>query len=198
MNLNPVEQAKHRVLSINWKYDNPCKEGSHRLLFNEFLRREALAAQATGALNTQSYLELVDKYPAFIDMPGVGWLMHDYAAFFDPSLKLEDEEIHALAEELQVKGYPFWYSARVCVYFIHWAAVQDHPTVMQQHLLNPYEPLIMLYERGGTFRRDKDGTWEFASTAYFIGSASSYLVSTPVADLKDEDSLNLADKAFKD
>jgi hypothetical protein len=181
MNLNPVEQAKQRILSINWTSDDE-KEGSHRLLFSEFLRRAALIAKVVGILDT----------------PRTGWPLLDYAIFFDASLELEDEEIEALARKLQVKGHPSWYAWSVCVYFIHWVAIQEHPTVMHHQLLNPYEPLIMLYERGGYFRRDKIGTWEFASTAYFIGSASSHLGSMPVADLKDETSLNRADEAFKD
>jgi hypothetical protein len=180
MSLNSIEQAKSRIISINWKYNDPAKEGSHRLLFKEFLRRTALVAELVGLL----------------DIRGSGWPMLDYAAYFDADLELEDKEIEAFAGELHVNSFPYWYSERVCVYFMHWMAVEDHPEVINHNLLNPYEPLIILYERGGNFRRDKDGTWEFSSTAFFIGSSSSHLSSTPVVEL-DEGSLNQADKDFE-
>jgi hypothetical protein len=181
MNLNPVEKARQRILLINWKYDDPYKEGSHRLLFDEFLRRSAMLAKAVGLLDDSEN----------------GWLMYDYAVFFDSSLELEEEEIDALAAELQVNGYPSWYAERVCVYFLHWVAVENHPDVVEQTLLNPYEPLIMLYERGGTFRRDKDGTWEFTFTAFFIDPPGNYLSRAPVVDLNDESLLDSVDEEFE-
>lgn len=180
MNLNSIEQAKHRILSIDWEYNDRAKEGSHRLLFNEFLRRAALVAEVVGIL----------------DLLGTGWPMLDYAIYFDSSLELEDEEISRLAKKLQIDGYPSWYSERVCIYFMHWVAVLNNPEVTRHNLLNPYEPLVVLYERGGTFRRDKIGTWEFASTAYFIGPASSHLNSIPVIEF-DEDSFDRVDEEFK-
>jgi hypothetical protein len=180
MNLNEIEQAKSRINSINWKSDDPYKEGSHRLLFKEFLRRAALLAEFFGLL----------------DVPGTGWPMLNYAAYFDSSLELEDEEIDILAEKLQVNGFPLWYSQRVCIYFIHWVTIQNKPEVVEKNIPNPYEPLLILYERGGTFQRDKIGTWEFSSTAFFIGISSSHLGSTPVVEL-DEASLNQADKDFE-
>lgn len=180
MSLNKIDQAKKRINSINWKYNDPHKEGSHMLLFKEFLRRAALLA------------ELFE----ILDVPGTGWPMLNYATYFDSSLELEDEEIDALAEELHVGGFPFWYSSRVCIYFIHWIIIQDRPEVVAVNIPNPYEPLLTLYERGGTFQRDKDGTWEFSFTAFFIGSSSSHVSSIPVIEL-DETSLENVEKEFE-
>jgi hypothetical protein len=175
-----IEQAKKRVSSINWNYGAVVKEGSHILLFKEFLRRAALLVESFGTL----------------DIPGSMWPILDFAAYIDSSLELDDDEIDSLAEELQVKGYPSWYSKRVCTYFLHWETIQDKSEVIELNLPNPYEPLIILYERGGIFRRDNDGSWEFHHAAFFVGEHNSYLNEAPVVKL-DDDSLNQADNEFE-
>jgi hypothetical protein len=181
MTQSKVEQAKSRVMAIDWEKRDWLKTGSNLLLFKEFLRRVVLAAEAIGLFKGT----------------GAGWLMGNHAAFFNPSLELEAEEIDELAEELQIPDvYTSWYVKRFCIYYIHWAMVEDYPEVQQHNLLNPYEPLIILYERGGRFRRDKDGTWEIDSLGYCIQRPSYYLQASPFTELYNEELLDQIDKDF--
>jgi hypothetical protein len=89
MSLAKIEQAKKRISSINWNCGVVVKEGSHILLFKEFLRRAALLVESFGTL----------------DIPGSMWPILDFAAYIDSSLELDDDEIDSLAEDFQVKGW---------------------------------------------------------------------------------------------
>jgi hypothetical protein len=188
---NNLEQAKERIKAINWKYDDRYNSiaGSSMFLVKEFLRRAALCAEIFGLIN----------------LPGSGWPILDYAAYIDPLLKIEEEEdefypvhdeLDAQAEVLHVNCLSLQ-TKRVCVYFVHWAEVKDRPKVIEHDLVDPYEPLIVLYERGGNFRRDHSGVWEYHHTSGFpVYTPSDHLSSTPIIEL-DETSLDRADEEFK-
>jgi hypothetical protein len=182
-----IELAKERIRSIDWKWNETKYSsiaGSSYFLLQEFLRRAALWAEAFG----------------LIDVPGTGWPMIDYASYVDPSLKIDDsgdsDEVLPEAEKLQV-DHLSWYERRVCVYFVHWAAVKDRSEVTKYSLPDPYEPLIVLYERGGSFRKDHSGVWEYHNTSGFPAcSANYYLSSEPIVEL-DKVSLDKADEDFE-
>jgi hypothetical protein len=184
--LNNLEHARERVKSINWEWKSDYKAGSSKLLLMEFLRRAALWAEVFN----------------LIDVPGTGWPLLDYAAYVDSSLKINEDnddfdELSAQAEELLVDGSPSFYTKRVCVYFVHWALVKNKIEVTKYNLPDPYEPLIVLYERGCRFQRDHTGVWEYHNTSGFpVRSAIYYLSSEPIIEL-DEASLDQADEDFE-
>jgi hypothetical protein len=180
-----MKLARERVKAIRWVWDGDSKAGSSMLLLEEFLRRAALWAEVLG----------------IIDLPGTGWPLIDYSTYIDSSLKIDEDnddfdELSAQAEELLVEGSPSYYAKKVCVYFVHWAMIKDRPEVTIHNLPDPYEPLIVLYERGCNFRRDHTGVWEYHNTSGFpVRSASYHLSFDPIIEL-NQISLNRADEEF--
>ena len=101
-------------------------------LMREFLRREALWVTWLNA----------DK----MELP-----FTDLAACVDPSVRCDPAILatakpisHSLAE------------SRCCANYLHWSALRDaKPTLVQSFgLPEPYEPLLWLWRRGGSFSRE--------------------------------------------
>ena len=44
-----------------------------------------------------------------------------------------------------------WYGRHSCWWSIRWASVRNHPALAPLDLPDLYEPLLVLYERGGSF-----------------------------------------------
>ena len=127
-----VDSTLERIKLINWE-PNDLRAASHIALLKEYLRRASLWAKA---------LDCADQWPFF-----------DVAAQIDPSLRCDEAKVEALERHLA----PFAVSRtvrRLCEWFVHWAVVKHSPKVTQMALPDPYEPLILLYERGGDFYRE--------------------------------------------
>jgi hypothetical protein len=123
-----TEQLVTRLQQVRFE-ESLDHNGSRLALMREYLRRSAMWAQALGCL---------DRWPFF-----------DIAVAADPSAKLDDESVEAVLAGLEGRGLrPI--DERVIPYMLNFTTLRDWP----QGLPDPFEPLLMVYERGGSFGRE--------------------------------------------
>ena len=160
---NSVDRAIERIKAIDSELKD-FRVGSHIALFKEYLRRASLWATALGC---------TDKWPLF-----------DVAAQIDPSLRSDEAKVEALKCHLK----PFLLSGtieRTCEWFVHWAVVKNSPEVTKIALPDPYDPLILLYERGGDFRFEQ-GFFDFPVGGFPRGNLSDHYNLSPHILLDEE------------
>ncbi|MBL1179337.1 hypothetical protein [Pantanalinema sp. GBBB05] len=128
-----VISVYQRILAITWQPDD-SQIDIHIALMHEYLRRSSLWAKA---------LNCNGRVTPFFDIA-------DRVA---PDVRAEPEIVEALLRHL--KQIPLnGLVQRTCEWALHWAAISDTSQVKQLTLPEPYEPLLVLLERGGTFRRE--------------------------------------------
>jgi hypothetical protein len=120
-----------RLLVVVWDDDAGAfrHRRSRSALTFEFLRRSALWARATGAEN--------------------GWPFSDLAGALEPGTRAE-----AAVERLRAEvGAELWWPPvqQAVEGALHWAALGALPRQLFPELQDPYEPLLVLLERGGGF-----------------------------------------------
>jgi hypothetical protein len=164
-----VEQAIARIKAIDWNQDNSnTRQISHIKLFREHVRRTVLWFRALD-----------------LDFKGSGWPSVDIAARIDTSLIDEgrdedrDEELIKLLG-VSGHGYAIRYFP-VC--YVHWAMVQNRPEIMQIALPAPYEPVIMMFERGCRFPKREFDLYNFWGGGIPLGRPESYYDKAPYTDL---------------
>jgi hypothetical protein len=120
----------NRLLAVKWKDDAAFDHRSARMrLMREFLRRSAWWAQQFGAPDA--------------------WPFYDIADYVAPSVTVP-EKLSARLEEL-IRTRIGWPAAAVtCRAALHWAAVLD-AGARPDGGADPYEPLLLFFERGGLF-----------------------------------------------
>ena len=153
---NSVDRTIERIKAINWEPNN-FRAASHIALLKEYLRRASLWAKA---------LDCTDKWPFF-----------DVADQIDPSLRADEAKVEALKRHLA----PFPVSRtirRMCEWFVHWAVVKNSPEVTKIALPDPYDPLILLYERGGDFYFEQ-GFFHFSVGCFPRGRLSDHYSLSP-------------------
>jgi hypothetical protein len=118
-----------RLQAVDWSGDSGFDHRRSRIrLMAEYLRRAALWAQA---------LDATDEWPFF-----------DIAAHLAPSVHVPDDQ----AKELEALIYNRvgWPSVdRSCRAALRWAALQDSDVSLPPVLDDPYEPLLLMFDRGG-------------------------------------------------
>ncbi|WP_437112455.1 hypothetical protein [Streptomyces cinnamoneus] len=132
MQAGSAESMMNRLTAINWTdYAAGDRHAvSRTLLMREFLRRAALWVE---------YLGGSDRWP-FIDI----------AERVDPSVRADEQLIEQL-DEFMSDHVPEYNARRACRAAVHWEMLREHTQVGLPDLEDPYEPLIVLYERGGVF-----------------------------------------------
>ena len=131
--MSSTEQTLERLLAIDWTnrdltYDHVDSRGR---LFVEYLRRMAV------------WVRELNENPSkpFVDL----------GSFVQPAVRADPSVIDRL-EPISV--YIHWPPVRQSVEaMLHWAAIKDHDGVPPQwrDLPDPYEPLLIMFERGGAF-----------------------------------------------
>lgn len=118
-----------RLLAADWagstSFQNPL---SRAKLMQEYLRRAAWWAEE---------LDATEDWPFF-----------DIAAHLAPDVSVPDELASQL-EALISAGIGWPSVADSCRNALRWAAVLDAGTPVPKHLEDPFEPLLLLFERGG-------------------------------------------------
>lgn len=100
-------------------------------LAKEFLRRSALWAQR---------LECISQWPFF-----------DIAHEIDPELVLDADLETTLLAHLDRAGSVTPLTSRLLLWALRWAALEDaRGTRQRPSLPHPFEPVVSLYERGGS------------------------------------------------
>jgi hypothetical protein len=128
-NLNNVEKGLERLLKIKWEIDN-SKTPSQIALMKEYLRRAALWADRVN--------------------PEEEWPFFDVGLYFAPDVRAPKEILDRMQEGLSGRGLSMR-DSKTCAYYLHWMALCDAGRLEGIYLPEPYEPLIVFYERGGSF-----------------------------------------------
>jgi hypothetical protein len=137
------------------------REKSHYRLFREHERRVALWSKALG-------------FP-----PDAQPVMWDIATVIIPSVAVEEEKLRALSKH--TKDH---YTHRIFQNALKWTAIQDSPEARRYNLPAPYEPLVMLYERGGDVYKDEVGhAWFVTRATLFPMMHEYYDRTTPIVEL---------------
>ncbi|WP_034590387.1 hypothetical protein [Hamadaea tsunoensis] len=123
MTATPPELA-YRIGRIDWSGDF-TRTRSRVALMREYLRRAAWWAER---------LERTPEWPFF-----------DVAAAIDADVRADADLVARTTEDLT------WYASRTCAWALHFAELAQHPEIVRPDLPDPFEPLIVMYERGGDF-----------------------------------------------
>jgi hypothetical protein len=111
---------------------------SHQALLREYWRRMTHWAEA---------LNCREEWPYF-----------DVAAHIDPAVRASAEEIESLDTHFRhSKTATALWMTRPLQWAVHWDVLKEKGLDNGFNLPDPYEPIIILYERGGTFALDGDG-----------------------------------------
>lgn len=131
-NLRAAEQLLDRIMMVDWEY-NLEHEGSHALLLQEHFRRMVV--------NTTKF----DRSHVFHT--------GDLADLVNPQVRAPQAMVTQLRGHLLSKTWPAF--VRTLEYALHWAVVRySKPAEVLQGLPDPYKPIVVMYERGGTFTYD--------------------------------------------
>jgi hypothetical protein len=91
-------------------------------------------------------------------------------------------------------GLPY-HPRRILPWYLQWAAIEGRDEVRAYGLPEPYEPAIVMYERGGDFHVE-NGMYRFHAASFPLGTLASHLGRPPLARL-DEETLAAADEAWR-
>lgn len=161
-----TKKAIERILAINWEPDD-TRVGSHIALLQEYLRRAALWAKV---------LNCTEQWP-FFDIAAI-------AVGVDPSQRADNAQIEALRDYFSAT--PFYVVGiieKTCEWFLHWQVVKNQEKVRKFNLPDPYEPLILLYERGGIFSTEH-GFFNFTAASFPRGTWTQHDRDLPVVELE--------------
>jgi hypothetical protein len=120
-----------RLLAVDWKTDDGVDHPRARAkLMKEYLRRAAWWARE---------LEATDAWP-FFDIP----------ALWAPEIEVPADLLDPL-EALISTGIGWPAVVTTARATLRWAAVQDVGKPLPAGMADPYEPLLLMFERGGGF-----------------------------------------------
>lgn len=127
-----LQQTLDRILAVDWAY-NIDHEGSHLLLLQEHFRRMVI--------NTKK----LDPNRIF----SIG----DIAELIDPQARAPQESVKQLRDHLLNRTWPAF--VRTLEYALHWSVARytDKGEVLKDQP-DPFKPILIMYERGGTFTFD--------------------------------------------
>ena len=164
-----VTRLAERIMVIDWEgsFDHMR---SRAYLMKEYLRRAAWWAKATEA----------PGFPFF-----------DIAAAVDPSVRA-DPSIVGLVETRVKSRLQGLRVVRACEQALLFAALLDAGTALPEAPAEPYEPLLVMFERGGGFSTEGSGLIEVDSLGIRIGRLEDNLLEEPVITL-DQAALDAAD-----
>jgi hypothetical protein len=120
-----------RLLAVRWDDERDVwLQKSRGMLMLEYLRRAACWAKEVDATGQ--------------------WPFFDIATHIDPAIRADPELVNELEAALDAK---VWFPPvrRTCLAALHWEALVATPGVLLPNLPDPFEPLLLMYERGGGF-----------------------------------------------
>ncbi len=168
-----ARRARARIAAL--PSSSTGQEGSQIQLMREHLRRMALWANA---------LECVDDWPWF----GVA---AELAARSDAvKTALGEAQLDQLAP-LPLAGI----AGRICSHYLAWSAIAELLEVRRHGLADPYEPAILLFQRGG-YPTVEHGMFHIGLAGFPLGKVATWIGKPPVVEL-DEASLAAADEQWR-
>ncbi|MFF3993609.1 hypothetical protein ACFYX8_09900 [Streptomyces cyaneofuscatus] len=131
MSGQPSRAVSDRLGAIDWDDDGAAFRHAHSraLLMREYLRRAALWAKAYGAEESWPFFDIAEYVDADITTP--------------PKVA---EELEQLLKDLAPASL-----RTTCRAAVRWSALRDAHRDLPADLPDPYEPLLLMYERGGGY-----------------------------------------------
>lgn len=149
----------HRLRQIDWAGDFTHTRSRVQLM-KEYLRRAAWWAQRLG------------RTPE--------WPFFDIAEAIDPAVRADPELVERTTTGLG------WYAKRICAWALHFAELRTvAPEKIPADLDDPFEPLIIMFERGGDFTT-ANGRIEVDLAQFPVKSWIDYRTPDPVVSLDDQ------------
>ena len=150
--------AIDRCRRIEWRQDI-SRLGSHVALMREYLRRSAVVAEALNETVNWPWNDVAAR----LTLPGVdrrflpGYVFLDKEPVYEgPKADPLEAKVIALNAHISENRYSTgWYGRHACWWYIRWASVKNHAALVPLNLPDPYEPLIVFYERGGWLRPEQ-------------------------------------------
>jgi hypothetical protein len=123
-----AQRMVDRLLAVRWDDDDAAyaHQRSRGQLTIEFLRRTAVWAQAVGA--------------------ETGWPFSDLAGALDPEVSVDPSLMARLASDPSAGDF---LRLKIHTIIVRWAALGELALRQFPHLDDPYEPLLVLFDRGG-------------------------------------------------
>ncbi|MEE1782678.1 pentapeptide repeat-containing protein [Streptomyces sp. SP17BM10] len=163
-----------RLTAIDWRDDDIASThaASRSRLFREHLRRAALW--------TKAY------------QPAGEWPVVDLATSVDPTVQV-DAELAARLDAFLEANLADVRAKALCRAAVRWATLLDTTTVRVPELDDPYEPLLLMLERGGWCGLVVENrVADFAVARVPFGTWQDHLSREPVAQL-DQSTLDASD-----
>lgn len=157
-----------RILAIDWSGGDD-RTRSRVALMKEYLRRSAWWCTELGSED---------------------WPFCDIAALVDPAVRADADSVRRVEAALARPEVPSVVRSS-CVWALHFAALRDAGVVLPG-LPDPFEPLILFYERGGAFGRDGTGFIDVDLAGVPVKTRQDHLVPDPRVRL-DRETLDALD-----
>ncbi|HLL65740.1 MAG TPA: hypothetical protein VK453_08320 [Micromonosporaceae bacterium] len=155
-----VYELERRIAAIDWtgSFDRTVSRG---YLMKEHLRRAAWWAYVT-------------KAP--------GYPFPDVAAAVNPAIRADPQAVARVTAQLASWSQRGWVT-RVTVHALHFAALLDAGVPLPQAPAEPFEPLLMMFERGGGFGAEGGGLIEVDTLGIRPGTVVENLRQEPYVEL---------------
>ncbi|MFH8382014.1 hypothetical protein ACH4E7_13850 [Kitasatospora sp. NPDC018058] len=162
-----------RLTAVRWTNleGRNAHVASRSRLMVEYLRRASLWAEVLGG---------PPKWPIF-----------DIAGALAPAVRV-DPEVAAWLEEFLVTHVGGIETENACRAAVRWATLRDTPGVGLPDLPDPFEPLLLVYERGGEVIADESRAFNFGGRRVQIKPWREHLSAEPATAL-DSDALDALD-----
>lgn len=158
-----------RILRITWQENNE-KIKSHVALLREHLRRMALWAKVLGC---------TDEWPFF-----------DVTAYLKTTVEVPPSQMATLRNHLVKFGLSN-HIIKTCEWSLCWAKLNETSQPTRFLLPAPYDPLLLMYERGGVFFTEH-GFFQIGLASFPRRSWNNYDRQAAIVEL-DEVMLNQLD-----
>ena len=161
-----------RILAVEWELHDEAV-ASHMKLLKEHFRRMVLWAKQ---------LNCVKVWPYF-----------SVAIRLDPTSKVDEEDVRMLRKHLKDRGVYSPLMIGQLQHSLQWDIIPDNLRTTFSALPDPYEPLLVMYERGGIFSLEDGFLIRVSERLGFSkGQWSDFDKSTPYVEL-DKASLDSLD-----
>lgn len=171
INHDEVDQVIGRITTVDWQLE-PQKAESHLHLTLEYFRRTALWANA---------LECTNEWPFF-----------DVAKHVSPSERVSLEQVERIRRHLEQFAIGFLLRG-ILEWSLHWAKVKN-TTVAKLGFPDPYEPMLIVYERGGTIYPEHGHQIDISRRKGFLKRTWDYYIEKPSYVLLDKTILDELDE----
>ncbi|MGW7022602.1 hypothetical protein ACWGGS_25125 [Streptomyces decoyicus] len=173
-----------RIIAINWHTAGDSFEhGTSRAwLMREYLRRAALWVQE---------LQKEEHRPFFDVAQSDRWPFFDIAQRVDPLVRA-DEEVASRLDEFLSEHASSLLVGRVCRAALNWKSLSEESLAKFPDLPDPFEPLILLFERGGGFWIE-NGFIDFVASRVRLATWDEHVAAEPLT-LLDVGTLDALDE----